>query len=117
MEKAKKRLTTDEINRRHNTGACVNCGEVGHLFKDCPKPKPRLLESGVDITIYTSRTHISELLSVTYESCIINLNPDYAIDSTKHHLNDALVIRRKLVNNSSTGCALERTLKTSVYTT
>jgi len=28
-------------------------------------------------------------------------------------LNDALVIRRKLVNNLSDGCALERTLKTS----
>ncbi len=38
--KAKKRLTLDEINRRRNTGACMNCGEVGHVFKDCPKPKP-----------------------------------------------------------------------------
>ena len=38
--KAKKRLTTDEFNRRRNTGACMNCGEVGHVFKDCPKPKP-----------------------------------------------------------------------------
>ena len=38
--KAKKRLKPDEINRRRNTGACMNCGEVGHVFKDCPKPKP-----------------------------------------------------------------------------
>ena len=38
--KAKKRLTTDEINRRRNTSACLNCGEIGHLFKDRPKPKP-----------------------------------------------------------------------------
>jgi hypothetical protein len=38
--KAKKRLTTDEINRRRNTSACMNCGEVGHVFKDCPKPTP-----------------------------------------------------------------------------
>jgi hypothetical protein len=37
--KAKKRLTLDEINRRRNTDACMNCGEVGHIFKDCPKPK------------------------------------------------------------------------------
>ena len=37
--KAKRRLTTDEINRRRNTCACMNCGEVGHIFKDCPKPK------------------------------------------------------------------------------
>ena len=38
--KAKKRLTTDEFNRRRNTDSCMNCGEVGHVFKDCPKPKP-----------------------------------------------------------------------------
>ncbi len=38
--KAKKRLTTDEINRRNNTSACMNCDEVGHVFKECPKPKP-----------------------------------------------------------------------------
>jgi len=38
--KAKKQLTTDEINRRRNTSACLNCGEVGHMFKNCPKPKP-----------------------------------------------------------------------------
>ena len=41
--KAKKRLSTDEINKRRNTSACMNCGEVGHVFNDCPKPKPRLL--------------------------------------------------------------------------
>jgi hypothetical protein len=38
--KAKKRLTTDEINRRRNTCACMNCAEVGHKFIECPKPKP-----------------------------------------------------------------------------
>ena len=38
--KAKKRLTPDEINRRRNTCACMNSGELGHVFKDCPKPKP-----------------------------------------------------------------------------
>ncbi len=38
--KAKKRLTPDEVNRRRNTGACMNCGDVGYVFKDCPKPKP-----------------------------------------------------------------------------
>ena len=45
------------------------------------------------------------------ESRVINLNSDYANDSTKQHLNDAFVIRQELVNNSSAGCALERTLK------
>ena len=38
--KAKKQLSTDEINRRRNTGACINCGEVGHVFNVCSKPKP-----------------------------------------------------------------------------
>ena len=38
--KAKKRVSTDEINRRRNTCACMNCGEVRHAFNDCPKPKP-----------------------------------------------------------------------------
>ena len=38
--KAKKRLTTDEVNRRRNTSACMNCGEVNNLFQDYPKPKP-----------------------------------------------------------------------------
>jgi len=37
---AKKRLTTGEINIRRNTSACMNCGKVGHVFNDCPKPKP-----------------------------------------------------------------------------
>ena len=45
------------------------------------------------------------------------MESDYAIDSTKHHLNDALVIRRELVNNSSAGSAIVRTLKTSIDTT
>ncbi len=38
--KAKKRLTTNEYNRLRKTNACINCGEVGHKFNDCPKPKP-----------------------------------------------------------------------------
>ena len=38
--KAKKRLTADEIIKRRNTSPCMNCGEVGHVFNDCPKPNP-----------------------------------------------------------------------------
>jgi hypothetical protein len=38
--KAKKRSSTDEINIRRNTCACMNCGVVGHVFNGCSKPKP-----------------------------------------------------------------------------
>ena len=51
------------------------------------------------------------------ESCVINLNSDCVIDSTKHHLNDAFVIRRGLDLNSLNGCVLERTLNTSIDNT
>ena len=45
------------------------------------------------------------------------MNPGYTIDSTEHHLSDAFVIRRELVENSSAGSAIDRTLQTSVDTT
>jgi hypothetical protein len=93
----------------------MNCGELGHVFNECPKPKPWLLGSVVDIAVSTSRTLISELPSVIDESYVINLNSDYTIDSNKHHLNDALVIRRELDLNSSVGCVLEHTVKTSIH--
>jgi hypothetical protein len=38
--KAKDKLTEEEYNKRRRTKACINCGEVGHKFSDCPKPKP-----------------------------------------------------------------------------
>ncbi len=38
--KAKAKLTEEEYNKRRRTNACINCGEVGHQFSDCPKPKP-----------------------------------------------------------------------------
>ena len=38
--KGKGKLTEDEYNKRRRTNACINCGEVGHKFSDCPKPKP-----------------------------------------------------------------------------
>ncbi len=38
--KAKGKLTDDEYNKRRITNACINCGEEGHKFSDCPKPKP-----------------------------------------------------------------------------
>ena len=69
--KTRKRLSTEDINIRRNTRACMNCGEVGYVFNDCPKPKPRLLESVVDIAASTQRTHISELPSVIDESRVI----------------------------------------------
>ncbi len=50
-------------------------------------------------------------------SCVIKANSDYATDSIEHHLNDAFVIRRELVKNSSASSAIDRTLKTSIDTT
>ena len=37
--KAKDKLTADEYNKRRRTNACINCGEVGYKFSDCPKLK------------------------------------------------------------------------------
>jgi hypothetical protein len=45
------------------------------------------------------------------------LKSDYDIDSIEHHLNDAFVIRRELVENSHVGSAIDRTLKTSIDST
>jgi hypothetical protein len=38
--KAKAKLTQDEFNKRRRTNACINCGEVGLKFSNCPKPTP-----------------------------------------------------------------------------
>jgi len=51
------------------------------------------------------------------ESCVINLNTDYATDYAKHRVNDALVIKRELDLNPPDGCVLERTLTTRINTT
>ena len=88
------------------------------MFNDCPKPKPWLLESIVGIAVFAPRTLISELAFVIDESCVMNLNSDSAIDSFKHRLNDAFVVRKKLVKNSSAGSAIVRTSwKTNIDTT
>ena len=55
-------LTTDEFNKRRQTHACINHCEVGHVFNDCPKAKPRLVESVVDIAYYITRTPITNCL-------------------------------------------------------
>jgi hypothetical protein len=39
-KKAKAKLTEDEFNKRRRTNACINCGEAGYKFSNCPKPKP-----------------------------------------------------------------------------
>ncbi len=36
--KAKAKLNADEYNKRRRTNGCINCGEIGHKFSDCPKP-------------------------------------------------------------------------------
>ena len=38
--KANAKIIEDEFNKRRRTNACINCGEVGHKFSNCPKPKP-----------------------------------------------------------------------------
>ena len=38
--KVKDKLIADECNKRRQTNACTNCGEVGHTFYDCSNPKP-----------------------------------------------------------------------------
>jgi len=39
-DKAKAKLTEDDFNKRRRYNACINCGEVGHKFSNCPKAKP-----------------------------------------------------------------------------
>ena len=67
-------------------------------------------------SFYTTNSYFRTALLID-ESCVINLNSDYAIDSIEHHLNDALVIRREIIKNSPAGSAIDRTLKTSIDTT
>jgi hypothetical protein len=38
--KAKQKLTQAEFQQRIKTGSCINCGEQGHIFEACTKPKP-----------------------------------------------------------------------------
>ena len=93
--KAKTKLIEDEFNRRRRTNACNNCGEVGHEFSNCPKPKPRLLKSVIDSTIPTTRTLIPKLSSVMNESCLIKSNSDNRTDPIDHHLKDTIKLNRK----------------------
>ena len=38
--KAKHKLSPAEFQQRIKTGSCINCGEQGHIFEACTKPKP-----------------------------------------------------------------------------
>jgi hypothetical protein len=38
--KAKQKLSPAEFQQRIKTGSCINCGEQGHIFEACTKPKP-----------------------------------------------------------------------------
>ncbi len=116
-KRAKRRLSANKFNKRRKTNACINCGEVVHLFNDCPKPKPRLLERVVDIADSTTRSTISELPSVIDESCVTNLNTDYANDFVKHQLNNALDNIREHDVNPPVGCVFDHSLTTSIDTT
>jgi hypothetical protein len=63
-----------------------------------------------------TRTPISEITSTIDEYCVIKLNSQYPIDSTKHHLNDAFVLNRELEFPPQVGCDIN-TLITSIDTT
>ncbi len=45
------------------------------------------------------------------------MKTDYTEDSTEHHLNDALVIRREIVSTPPTSSTIVRTLGTNIDTT
>ena len=55
-----------------------------------------MFESIVDSAVHMTRIRISELPFAIDESYVIQLNHDYPIDSTKHHMNDAFVLNRKV---------------------
>ena len=57
--KAKSKFTEEEYNKRRRTNAFINCGEVGHKFSECPKPKPGCFENVVGTTVPTTRAYIS----------------------------------------------------------
>ena len=44
--KAKQTLFAAEFQQRLKTGSCINCGEQGHIFEACTKPKPSWLLVG-----------------------------------------------------------------------
>jgi len=47
--KAKQKLSPAEIQKRLKNGSCKNCGEQGHMFEACTKPKhSSLLMGAVD---------------------------------------------------------------------
>ena len=44
--KAKQKLSQAKFQQRIKTGSCINCGEHGHIFEACTKPKPSWLFMG-----------------------------------------------------------------------
>ncbi len=38
--KAKQKLSPAEFQQRMKTSSCIKCGEQGHIFEACTKPKP-----------------------------------------------------------------------------
>jgi hypothetical protein len=107
---AKSKLIVDELAKRRRLNACINCGEVGHTFFDCPKPKTRLLESVIDSIVPITRTPFSELFSAIDESCVIKINSDYRIDSIEHRLNDAIELNREIESSQRCGLDIDTSL-------
>ena len=91
----KAKLTKDEFNKRRRANARINCGEDGHKFSNCPKPKLWLRESVIDSTVPIARTLIPKLSSIINESYVIKSNSDYRIDPIEHNLKDAIILNRE----------------------
>ena len=39
---AKNKWNKEEHKKIYDTKACVNCGDTGHKFSECAKPKPHV---------------------------------------------------------------------------
>ena len=65
--KATQKLSPVQFQQRIKTGSCINCGEQGHIFEACTKPKPSKLlmvvvDSQVTVPIIVNSTYSEPLV-------------------------------------------------------